>query len=118
MLPGAQDKNEYWLNNERHIITNRLKYLSKSSNHFNSILPEVEAVFGKNVKKKCSEVNSIFLTYKFSLNEYFQLFGRTNNDEHYREIRADIYKTSNENDLQKELEKCIEEIENEISKNV
>jgi hypothetical protein len=103
-------------NNYRFVFTNRLKPLNETSNELLSILPEVELEFDKEVRKIFEDLLSQIQLYKMSLNEFIQLTGNTNNDDHYVELQNVVFSNTKEDKTLKEFESIVTKAEAEINK--
>lgn len=105
------------LDNTVFIVNNRLGPFKESLNEYYSFLPEIEALFGSEIRAICNKVNSIVNSYYMSLNEYLQLIDNTNNVEHLAEVRKTIFSsTDNDDRLKDDLDNVIIEIETEVRK--
>jgi hypothetical protein len=118
LLPNDNDIKNYEYENRRFVINNRLKPFNEAYNEFNSILPEIEALFGKEFKKKCVQIGHVIFLYENNLNEYMQLYGKTNNMEHFAELGNGVFMQSKDDKYKTELDEIISSIETEISKHI
>jgi len=118
MLPNDDDIKNYDYENTRFVINNRLKPFNEAYNEFNSILPEIEALFGMELKEKCLQIKHVFFLYQDNLNSYMQLYGKTNNMEHFAELAKGVFMQSKEDKYKTDLDKLISSIETEISKHI
>lgn len=118
MLPKDENIKNYDYENTRFVIDNRLKPFNEAYNEFNSILPEIEALFGRGLKEKCVQIKHVFFLYQDNLNSYMQLYGKTNNREHFGRLAEGVFMQSKEDKYKTDLEKIITSIETEISKHI
>lgn len=116
--PGFNPKDNNEKESNRYIFTNRLKYFSKSYNSFLSILPEIEIEFEPELLKLIRELLSQITMYQFRLNEFIQLTGNTNNDEHYQELRRIIFNIGDDNPTTSEFMVLTEKIENKLKREI
>lgn len=103
-------------NEMEYVINGRLKPFQESLNQYNSLLPEVEVLFSKEVRNVCQEVNGTVRVYYFKVNEYLQLIDNTNNHEHLAEIKKDVFNTSKNDKLEEELKIIVDKVEKAIRK--
>lgn len=118
MLPNDKNIKNYDYENTQFVISNRLKYFNEAFNEFNSILPEIEALFGTELKEKCVHIKDVLFLYQDNLNSYLQLYGKTNNMEHFAELTKGVFMQSKEDKYKTDLDKLILSIESEISKHI
>lgn len=118
ILPKNDNLKDYDYENTRFIISNRIKPFNEAYNEFKSIIPEVEALFGKDIKEKCNQISHIFGLYQSDLNEYLQLYGKTNNMEHFAKLAKGVFMQSKEDKYKTDLDKIISSIETEISNHI
>jgi len=118
MLAKDDDIKNYDYENTRFVINNRLKPFNEAYNDFNSILPEIEALFGIELKEKCVQIKHVFFLYQDNLNSYMQLYGNTNNMDHFAELAKGIFMQSKEDKYKTDLDKIISSIETEISNHI
>jgi hypothetical protein len=118
LLPNGNDIKNYDYENTWFVINNRLKPFYEAYNEFNSILPEIEALFGKEFKDKSVQITHVIFRYQNNLNEYMQLYGKTNNLEHFTKLGNGVFMQSKDDEYKTELDKIISIIETEISKHI
>jgi hypothetical protein len=63
MLVKTPDMQNYERENLHYVLGARLKPVQQTLNEFYSCLPEAEALFGKEFKKTCMEINGIIWEY-------------------------------------------------------
>ena len=113
---GHDPRNHNEQENYRHIFSNRLKYFNESYNSILSLLPEVELEFEKDLLDLMRDLLNQITQYNMKLNEFIQLTGRTNNEEHYQELRKVIYDIGEKNPTTIKFMNTIDKIETKLKK--
>ena len=114
-LPREGSYDNYENENTRYYLINRAKPFQETLNVFYSNVPEVEVLLGKEVRELCQNINSVVGKYYMARNEYIQLVGITNNNEHLKEISKSVFYITDKDELGDELEKIIKKIERAVS---
>ena len=99
---------------EQYVITNRLKNFNNDYNSLKSLLPEMELEYDQELFDLFHQLFGHVIDYQVKLNEYFLLLGRTNNQEHFKELIVIIKDTGNPNKLTDEFNLTVSMIEEKL----
>jgi hypothetical protein len=102
--------------NYTHIYENRLKYLAKCRNAFLSYLPEIEIVFGKNLRHNCLEVDHFLQNFTVDITEYLYLLVYDPKNPNLGRLRNCVIDNKRDNSCYEEFETLIKQIENRLKK--
>ncbi len=94
-----------------------MKYLAKSCNDLQSLLPEIEIELNTDINKFCNLLLLEITHYQMKLSEYIQVVDNAKNlgKNYPREIRLQIY-DSNQNPASKSFNDKLDKIKSEITK--
>jgi len=114
MPPGFNPRNQKPKEDEHYVISSRLKIFNEDYNNLISLLPEIELEFDKELLDLFYELCRHITNYNLSLNEYFQLYSVTNNEERFNDLRAIVRDIGKENKTSKEFDHTVEKLENQL----
>jgi hypothetical protein len=116
-LPKHDFKDVKESEKKQYVFENRLKYLTKDYNEFQSVLPEVEIEYGETINKLCSELLHQIGMYKLKLGEYIQIIDRWDvKNPHHKELNNIVFNNSENNKTTIAFNETIELLKKELIK--
>lgn len=116
MLPKTDNHKDYENENMRHVLKNRYTPFQDCLNIYYSLLPEVEVLFGKEIRKTSKELERVIRRYHTAITIYIQTYGRSDN---YKEETEDrIFNSTSNDKLSSEMEVAVKNIEDLVTKHL
>ena len=114
-MPNYDFKKPNERENYTYIFNNRLKYFNESYSDFLSQLPEVEVIFGKELRNDCVLITVEISSYLDNLNQFIQLVDNTNNVDYLNQIKKIVFRQTKDDKYRDNFEKLIVIVETKLT---